>query len=120
TMLEILARHPEYKSVIRPYIGGDELNTHPSHEHSRFVINLNDVPEESALSAWPELRQIIQEKVKPDRDALGPNPNNTPLKKRWWAFQGHRPEFYRAARQRRRVLAQSQVSAHLAFAFQPT
>jgi N-6 DNA Methylase len=119
-MREILACHPGYSEVIRPYIGGDELNTHPRHEHSRFVINLNDVPEEPGLDAWPELRQIIYEMVKPTRDALGPNPNNAPLKKRWWAFQGHRPEFYRAARQLRRVLAQSQVSAHLGFAFQPT
>ena len=110
----------EYDPVIRPYIGGEEFNTHPHQEHSRFVINLNDVPEESALDAWPELREIVREKVKPARDALGLNPNNAPLKKRWWAFQGHRPQFYRAARRLRRVLAQSQVSAHLGFAFQPT
>lgn len=119
-MREILKQHPSYEAVIRPYIGGEEINTHPYQEHSRFVINLNDVAEESALDAWPELRDILHEKVKPARDALGPNPNNAPLKKRWWAFQGHRPEFYRAARRFPRVLAQSQVSAHLGFVFQPT
>lgn len=119
-MREILARHPPSGKIIWPYIGGDELNSEPQQVHSRFVINFNDVPEEAGLDAWPELRDIVQKKVKPGRDALGPNPNNLPLKKRWWAFQGHRPEFYRAARQLKRVLAQSQVSAHLAFAFQPT
>jgi len=120
SMQQILQAHPSYSDVIFPYIGGEELNSDPQHEHSRYVINLNDVREESGLDAWPELRQIVREKVKPFRDALGPNPNNVPLKKRWWAFQGHRPEFYRAARQLRRVLAQSQVSAHLALVFQPT
>jgi hypothetical protein len=119
-MKAILIRHPDYDAIIRPYIGGVELNTHPSHEHSRFVINLNDVAVEASLDEWPELRDIIRDKVKPARDALGSNPNNTPLKKRWWAFQGHRPQFYHAARQLRRVLAQSQVSGHLGFAFQPT
>src|SRR6185437_6672379 len=45
SMRAILSKRPDYSNVIRPYIGGIEINTHPSHEHSRFVINLNDVEE---------------------------------------------------------------------------
>jgi hypothetical protein len=57
--------------------------------------------------------------VKPGRDALGDNPNNVPLRRRWWAFQAHRPELYRRLAGMARVLATSQVNPHLAFALMP-
>ena len=46
------------------------------------------------LGGWPELERIVREKVKPEREALGSNPNNSVLKRKWWCFQAHRPELY--------------------------
>jgi len=114
-----LARDPMYAPRVRPYIGGEELNQNPAQDFSRYVIYLSDVATEQELSQWPELEQIVRTKVKPSRDRLGTNPNNVPLKRRWWAYQAHRPRFYDSIRGLPRVLANCQVGPHLAFAFQP-
>jgi hypothetical protein len=117
---DLLKRIPNVERRIRPYIGGEELNSEPTQHHHRWVIVLSDVETEEQLDKWPELRDIVRAKVKPERDLLGNNPNNIPLKRRWWAYQAHRPELYRALTEVSRTLANSQVSAFHAFAWQPT
>ena len=120
-MEEIRSASPNEAGRIHPYMGGDELNSSPTLAYRRWVINLNDVKDEVALECqFPKLAAIIREKVKPERDMLGPNPNNVPLKQRWWAYQGHRPTFYAAAAHLERVIAVTAVAPHLSFAFLPT
>jgi hypothetical protein len=119
-MRKILSKHPEYGARILPYLGGSELNDDPTHAPHRHAIFLSDVREEAELSQWPELIAIVREKVKPERDALGENPVNRPLKRRWWAYQAHRPAFYAALAETQRVLAASEVSKHWAVTFLPT
>ncbi len=116
----LLRLHPDWQSRIPPYVGGEEINTDPRAWFHRYVIYLTDVQEEKDLNAWPELRDIISAKVRPEREILGNNPNNIPLKKRWWAYQAHRPELYERVSQMQRVLVSSQVSAHFAFTMLPT
>ncbi len=120
-MQEILRTSPVSGKRILAYIGGEELNQHPRLSPCRYVIYLSDLKSEHELEAWPELTAIIRDKVKPERDRLGSNPNNIPLKKRWWAYHAHRPEFYAAARTLRRVIAiNCGATPHLAFAFLPS
>jgi len=120
-MGEIRSASPNEADRIHPYMGGDELNSSPTLAYRRWVINLNDVKDEVALECQcPKLAAIVREKVKPERDMLGPNPNNVPLKQRWWAYQGHRPTFYAAATHLERVIAVTAVAPHLSFAFLPT
>ena len=115
----IIAAQPETESRIRPYIGGEEILTHPEHQYHRYVILLSDVETEAELDQWPELKRIVQTKVKPERDVLGDNPNNVPLKRKWWAFQAHRPELYRRLAGMNRVLVTSQVNPQFGFAMLP-
>ncbi len=115
----ILARTPELSSRIRPYIGGSEILTHPQQLFHRHVILLSDLESESDVAKYPDLERIVREKVKPERDTLGSNPNNVPLKRKWWAFQAHRPELYRRLAKMTQVLATSQVNPNLAFAMMP-
>jgi hypothetical protein len=116
--LRVTAADRKYMSRILPYIGGEELNTSPTQSPRRHVMYLSDIETEAQLRAeWPELERIVRAKVKPERDSLGDNPNNVPLKRRWWAYQAHRPELYRAIHGKRRVLANSQVSSHCVFAW---
>src|SRR5207249_4002667 len=75
---------------------------------------------EAELNKWPQLRDIVRQKVKPERDQLGSNPNNVPLKRRWWAYQAHRPDLYEKLAKMKRVLAHAQVSQYVAFSFLPT
>jgi hypothetical protein len=121
TMQAILERSPRSAQRVLPYIGGEELNNHPRLAHHRYVICLSDLQDEQELNAWPELTDIVRTKVKPERDQLGTNPNNIPLKKRWWAYHAHRPDFYRAAQPLQRILAiNCGATPHLAFGFLPT
>ena len=116
----IVENHPEWESRMPPYIGGEEINTDPRQRFHRYVICLSDVSSEEELTQWPDLRDIVAAKVRPERELLGSNPNNTPLKKRWWAFQAHRPDLYQRLARMDRIVVSSQVSAHFAFTILPT
>ena len=43
-MRRLLAANPRNREAIFPYIGGEEVNTSPTHEHHRYVINFCDYP----------------------------------------------------------------------------
>ena len=43
-MRRLIERDPRNREVIFPYIGGEELNTSPTHKHHRYVINFWDFP----------------------------------------------------------------------------
>jgi hypothetical protein len=116
---KLLEKEPNLESRIRPYIGGEEIVSHPTQMHHRYVILLSDLQSEADLEQWPELRDIVRNKVKPGREILGDNPNNLPLKRKWWAFQAHRPELYGRLASMRRVLVISQVTACLGFTLMP-
>ncbi|WP_448035169.1 Eco57I restriction-modification methylase domain-containing protein [Bradyrhizobium liaoningense] len=90
---QITEAEPQSAKRIVSYIGGEEINRSPRQSAQRLVIQLSDIKEEHLLDEWPRLRDVIREKVLPGRMALGSNPNNIPLKKRWWAYQAHRPNF---------------------------
>lgn len=117
---ELLSKRPELDARIRPYIGGEEILSDPQQRFHRYVILLSDLQSETELEQWPELRDIVYRKVKPGRDVLGDNPNNIPLKRKWWAFQAHRPELYARLARIRRALVTSQVNPRFAFALMPS
>ncbi len=119
-MQRILSAHPDWESRILPYVGGEEICADPGQLPDRYAIYLSDVENESKLDQWPELKAIIEAKVKPERLKLGNNPNNTPLKKKWWAYQAHRPELQRLIQSLSRVLVISGISTHRSFAFHST
>jgi hypothetical protein len=116
----LLSVHPDWVDRLPAYIGGEEVNSDPRHRPHRFVIFLSDVADEWGLDEWPDLRKIVEEKVKPERLLLGSNPNNVPLRRRWWAYQAHRPELYGTIAGLERVLVISSVGQHATFAFVPS
>ena len=117
TMREILASDARYSQRILPYLGGAELNTSPVQKANRYAYNLSDLKDESELDKWPALADLARRFVKPDREKLGENPNNIPLKRRWWAYQAHRPDLYAIMANMHRVLAIARVSRTCAFSF---
>ena len=119
-MTRVIAVEPQAIERIYPYMGGSELNQSPTQSPDRFVIYLSDIKDEVGLDAWPNLTEIVRLKVKPIREKLGNNPNNVPLKKKWWAYQAHRPGLYAAMQSRKRILVCPEVTPHLAFVFMPT
>ena len=43
-MRRLIEADPRNRKVIFPYIGGEEVNTSPTHAHHRYVINFRDWP----------------------------------------------------------------------------
>ena len=43
-MRRLIAADPHNRQAIFPYIGGEKVNTSPTHAHHRFVINFRDYP----------------------------------------------------------------------------
>ena len=43
-MERLIDENPRNRDVIFPYIGGEEVNTSPTHTHHRYVINFHDWP----------------------------------------------------------------------------
>lgn len=43
-MHKILVHSPEAKKVVKPYLGGEEVNNEPTHSPRRFVIDFEDFP----------------------------------------------------------------------------
>jgi hypothetical protein len=64
-MRRLIQHNPRNAERIFPYIGGEEVNTSPTHAHHRYVINFGEMSEEEARTGWPELMRIVEEKVRP-------------------------------------------------------
>jgi hypothetical protein len=118
-MRAILAEDPRAASVILPYLGGEELNTHPRHAHHRFVIHFGKRTEAEAR-AWPSLMSIVEGKVKPERERLADNPDGRRRKRFWWQWGRYTPALYEAIRTLDRVLACSLHTKEWCLAFVPT
>jgi hypothetical protein len=94
----MLDADPRNAEVIFPYINGDDLNSNPEQQPSRWVINFWDWPEERAREyelPW----QWIEDRVKPDRqrrNKRGEFVLRKPLPERWWQFGEKRPGLYHA------------------------
>jgi hypothetical protein len=111
-MHRLIEKDPRNAERIFPYIGGEEVNSSPTHAHHRYVINFGEMTEQESRQ-WPDLMAIVEEKVKPARLAQ----KREIRAKYWWRFGETTPALFRAIAQCDRVLVTSQVSKHRIFAF---
>ena len=115
-MHRLIEQDPRNQERIFPYIGGEEVNTSPTHSHHRYVINFFDLSEEEAWK-YLDLMQIVKDKVKPERDVQ----KRDALRIRWWQYAEKRPGLVKAIEQCDRVLVISaQAYTHFALAFLPS
>ena len=68
---------------------------------------------------FPELLDIVERNVRPERERLPDSPSHALHRRRWWNYARHRPEFQSAIASLRSVLAMSSVSKHHAVAVLP-
>lgn len=104
---------------MQPYLGGEALNTNPDQSFDRYVIDFGALDLDEARQ-YPDLLEHVRIHVKPMRDKLGGHAVAERRKTQWWRFAGGAPELYESLRGLDRCLVASQVTKHLAFAFQPT
>lgn len=107
TMERLIAENPKNAEVIFPYIGGEEVNSSPTHAHHRYVINLGELDEGECRREWPSLMEVIEKKVKPERMKV----NDKGARQKWWQFIRPRPELQRAIINCKQVLVLSRVRA---------
>ena len=137
---------PHNRQAIFPYIGGEEVNTSPSHAHHRYVINFRDYPlrREDLGETWEEAdanqrREWLKKAIVPldypepvaadwpelvgiVKERVRPERlkvNREIRRKRWWQFGDRQPALSAAVRGLQRVLTISRVGQQAAFAFLP-
>ena len=115
-MRPLIDADPHNGEVIFAYIGGEEVNTSPTHAHHRYVIDFGSRNEAECRRRWSALMEIVEERVRPERMKLSAGT----LRERWWQFEHRSAALQRAIASLDRVLAISQVTSHAAFAFLPT
>jgi hypothetical protein len=113
-MYSLIEKNSINAERIFPYIGGEEVNSSPTHTHRRYVINFAEMSEDEARQ-YPDLMKIVEEKVKPGRLA-----QNREIRARyWWRFGETTPALFRAIIQLNQVLVCCIIGKHLSFTFLP-
>lgn len=140
---ELIAENPRNAERIFPYIGGEEVNTSPTHAHRRWVIDFADFPlrRDPSLSPWIAASEREREAWLDDGVVPGDYPEAVAedwpdlldiiarrVKGRraphstakWWRFERRRGELYSSIASLDRVLAFTRVSQHLVLSSLPT
>src|SRR5690606_5675116 len=103
---ELKREDPRNAEVLFPYLNGQDLNSSPAHEASRWAINFFDWPLERARR-YPKCLAIVEERVKPHRDGLKNKPR---VKENWWRYEYEGKELYEALTPLSRALVIARVS----------
>ena len=109
-MHRLIEKAPRNQERIFSYIGGEEVNSSPTHAHDRYVINFFDMEEEEART-WSDLMNIVETKVKPERDVQ----KRDSIRIRWWQYAEKRPGLVKAIEPLDRVLVSVQTSKYSTF-----
>jgi hypothetical protein len=122
SMNRLIAENPKNAEVIFPYIGGEEVNSSPTHSHHRYVINFGERSEAECRQDWPDLLAIVERKVKPGRMESAKNSNSAHGSRAvtWWQHYHRASDLYEAIAGAKNVLVMARVSQTGAVAFLPT
>ena len=143
-MRRLIEENSRNEEAIFPYIGGEEVNTSPTHAHHRYVINFHDYPlrREKLGNQWvaadkDQHHEWLRRGLVP-LDYPGPVAADWPdllaiveerakperdvqnrkaLRERWWHYAEKRPGLYTAITNLERVLAISRLGQQGAFTF---
>jgi hypothetical protein len=93
--------------VIRPYMNGDDINSTPHYNPSRFVIDFGERSLEEARR-YHDCFAIVERLVKPYRQSA----TEKRMREKWWLYQRPRPALYAAISKLNRSLMKARVSEH--------
>jgi len=111
---DLMLKTPQNRECIFPYLTGEDLYSRADQSPSRWIINFFDWPLSKA-QRYPDLLNIVLEKVKPQRD----NVNRDRYRTRWWQYAEICPGLYAATATLERVLVRAQTSETHALCFVP-
>ncbi len=140
-MTALLARNSRNAEIVRPYLGGEELNNDPRQQHRRYVIDFGNRPlrrdkeawtslsdqqraerysrgivspdfEGGVAADWHDLLELVDRLVRPGRELQ----KRQVRRDRWWRFAERAPRLYRKTADLGHVLALSRISSQFALA----
>ena len=145
-MHRLVAEEPRNQDAIFPYIGGEEVNTSPTHDHHRYVINFRDYPlrREDLGELWVDAdenrrREWLRSGIAPldypepvaadwptllaiVEEKAKPErdvQNRKALRERWWQYAEKRPGLYSGIAGLEKVSVISRHGQSAAFTFLP-
>ena len=115
----LIGDDPQNKTVLFPYLNGEDLNSNVDQLPSRWVINFFNWPIEEA-EKYEKCIEIVRRDVKPDRDKIiGRNAESTRRGRNWWLYGQDANIMYSTIRDLTRVIAKARVSKHHMVSFVP-
>jgi len=81
---QLLKKDIKNREVIKPYLSGDDVASSPNHEPSRYIIQFDELSENSAKE-FPDPYQICFDRVRPER-LLKDSKKYPRLVNEWWKF----------------------------------
>ncbi|MCP9880689.1 N-6 DNA methylase [Cyanobium sp. A1C-AMD] len=114
---ELLSQDDSNAAIVQKYLGGQEMNESPFAVGNRYVINFGTMELEKAID-WPSLIRIVEERVKPSRDAKSNNAIAIRQQKYWWRFRSDTPVLREALQGCSRCIVLCRVGKHISLAFQ--
>ncbi len=111
---KLIAKDKRYKEVLFPYLGGEDITERPDLSAPRWVINFFDWDEVKARS-YPDVFEIVERKVKPERQKLLERDYSTAQRRGtyWWQYGGDSKGLYAKIANMNRVLAISLTTKYL-------
>lgn len=101
----LILRNPSYSDCLFPYLIGREINENFRSKPNRYVICFHDW-ELSQARKYPDLIQIVEERVLPGRLKINRKRN----REKWWLFAEYRKGLRKAIAPLTRILVRSRVS----------
>ena len=114
----LIAEDSRNAERIQLYVGGEDVNTSPTLDADRWVINFGTMTLHEA-KRWPALLAIA-ETVRLERSGTRDTADGRRLKELWWQFFRTAPDLYAAIKPLQRCLITSAISKHRVFAMVDT
>ncbi|MCY4162935.1 MAG: restriction endonuclease [bacterium] len=113
----LIQKDPRNEEVLFPYLNGQDLNQHPAHAASRWVINFFDWSESHARS-YSDCFAIVDENVRPER-MFKKGKHYEAARQFWWQYLAKRKGLYSSISDLDRVLIIARVSSTVIPVFVP-
>jgi hypothetical protein len=104
-MVRIKHQNEANNNCIFPYLGGEDVNSKPTIEYDRYIIDFDDLSFDDVSRQYPEAIDIVRQ--------FGKGKRNTHSTAEWWKFERRRPELYRSIKNIEYVFGLCRVSPHL-------
>jgi hypothetical protein len=115
TLRQIARSGAGVDQFVRPYLGGEEINSSPTHASHRQIIQFGELSENEANAVAPELLAVLKRKVWPERRTKDAR-KYPRMVNEWWKFWNNRTRLEAALSSRHEAIATSRVNPHCLFA----